>query len=193
MLSRPFDGLVLDERYFIALYFIRSHLYLFASTQTPPLPHPPSSRSRTHSVKRPTTPHIVIQIVEMGFSVLQATKALSTTKDGVDMPVVWGVVLNVGGVCRWEQRNFPPTTTTKTRTLTRTRQPKQQPPLFAVLKRYKERKREREREQMHITQRSTTDSIPVLEIQLDTDNLLSRPHFLLPFHQVSAMFSLFFL
>ena len=74
--------------YFITLYFVLIFRIADAtSTQTHLQLYPLINHTNANTTVRPPCPppHLLSQIVEMGFSVSQARKALSTTKDGVNV------------------------------------------------------------------------------------------------------------
>jgi len=123
---------------------------------------------------RPSSPppHILGQIVEMGFSVTQARKALATTKDGMDLQAALEGLLNGGGGVGEREhhpppprrRREPPPTREEPSTSTTTR--------HAAPKGQKERERERA-ERMRM-QREDTGGDSIAEIQEQADNLLSQ-------------------
>ncbi|KIM42238.1 hypothetical protein M413DRAFT_444674 [Hebeloma cylindrosporum] len=152
-----------------------------ASTRqkTPP---PATSSQPPNATARPPPsppPHILGQIVEMGFSVAQARKALSTTQDGMDVQAALESLLNGGGSNgsgEEREREFhPPPPQRRVPSSTRDESPSiTTTPRRAAPKGYKERERERERLRMQRGENSANDSLSVTEIQLQADKLVSQ-------------------
>ncbi|EKM59999.1 uncharacterized protein PHACADRAFT_250840 [Phanerochaete carnosa HHB-10118-sp] len=64
------------------------------ATRATPSPHPPVAQSRSRAVSPP--PHVLGQIVEMGFSIQQARVALTATDTGLDVQAALEMLLSNG-------------------------------------------------------------------------------------------------
>ena len=154
--------------------FLNCSHYYITLTQTPPLA--PSFQAPTQTPAQPPPsppPHILGQIVEMGFSVAQARKALSTTKDGMDVQAALENLLNGGsagsGSEERERESRPPPPQRRVPPPAHD----EPPPATqrAAPKGYKERERERMRMQRG---ENTNDPVSITEIQLQADKLVSQ-------------------
>jgi len=178
MLSKPVEVVRASTRKKVCSFHVPfsncSHYYITV-TQTPPLA--PSFQTPTQTPAQPPPsppPHILGQIVEMGFSVAQARKALSTTKDGMDVQAALESLLNGGSAGSGNeereresrppppQRRVPPPAHDEPPPTTQRAAPKG----------YKERERERMR--MQRGENSTDDPVSITEIQLQADKLVSQ-------------------